>query len=99
MVRKSPVNNVVVGLLSFLIVWILDTGNMVLLFFQFKLKMAAHFADTKKKIRSTHKEKDLWSEQLTILFLRKVNFILMFFREELASLSSAGMQFPGDLEG
>ena len=30
-VRKSPTNKVVVGLLSFLIVWILDTNNMALL--------------------------------------------------------------------
>ena len=37
------------GLLSFLIVWVLDTVNMVL-FFQFKLKMAVHAALTKKKI-------------------------------------------------
>ena len=67
-VRKSTVNEVVVGLLSFLIVWILDTGNMLLLFFQFELKMAVQFARTKKKICGTHEEKNLWSEQLTILF-------------------------------
>ena len=38
------------GLLSFLIVWILDTVNMVLLFFQFELNMAVYTALTKKKI-------------------------------------------------
>ena len=50
--RKSPANEVVVGLLSFLIVivWIPDTANMVLLFFQFELKMAVHAARTKKKM-------------------------------------------------
>ena len=37
------------GLLSFLIVLIWDTVNMVL-FFQFELKMAVHAALTKKKI-------------------------------------------------
>ena len=42
MIRKSPVSEVVVGLLSFLIVWISDTVNMVLLFIQFELKMAVH---------------------------------------------------------
>ena len=32
-------------------------------------------------------------------FLRKVNFILMFFQEELASLLSTGKPFSGNLEG
>ena len=32
-------------------------------------------------------------------FLRRVNFILMFFQGELASLLRAGKPFPGDLEG
>ena len=41
-------NEVVVGL-SFFIVWISDTINLVL-FFQFKLKMAVHGAVTKKNI-------------------------------------------------
>ena len=31
-------------------------------------------------------------------FLRRVNFILMFFQGELASLLRAGKPFPGDLE-
>ena len=50
---KGPMNKVkvvAVWLLSFLIVWILDTVNMVLLFFQFELKMAVHAACMKKKI-------------------------------------------------
>ena len=55
MAREGPVNEVVVGLLSFLIAWILDTVNMVLLFFQFELKMAIHAACIKKKHQ--------WSEQ------------------------------------
>ena len=49
MVRKSPAKKVALGLISSL-VWILDTVNMVLLLFQFKLKMAVHAALTKKKI-------------------------------------------------
>ena len=49
-VRKCPTNEAVVGLLSFLIVWILDTINMVLLFFQFELKMVVYAALMKKKI-------------------------------------------------
>ena len=47
--KKEPGNEVVLGLLSFLIVWILDTVTMVLLFFQFELKMAVQAALTKKK--------------------------------------------------
>ena len=49
-VRKNLVNEVVSWLLSFLIVWILDTVNMVLLFFQFELKMAVHIKITTEKI-------------------------------------------------
>ena len=56
-VRKSTVNNVVVGLLSFLVVWILNIINII--FFQFELKMAVHTALMQKRI---------WSEQLLILF-------------------------------
>ena len=48
-VRKSPANEVVAGLLRFLIVWNLDTVNMVLLFFQFELKIAVYAALTEKK--------------------------------------------------
>ena len=46
----------------------------------------------------THKEKNLWSGQL-LMFLKRVNFILMFFQEELASLLSAGKSFSGYLDG
>ena len=48
-VRNSPANEVVVGLLSFLIVRILDTIDMVVLFFQFEFKMAVQAARTKRK--------------------------------------------------
>ena len=48
-VRKNLVNEVVTGLLNFLIVWILDTVNMVLLFFQVELKMDVHIKITTKK--------------------------------------------------
>ena len=89
-VRNHPANEVVVGLLSFLIVGILDTVNIVLLFFQLELKMAVHAARTKRKFLK-------WTTFDT--FLRKVNFIFMFFQEELASLVSAGKPFSGDLEG
>ena len=47
--KKSSANEVVVGLLSFLIASILDTVNMVL-FFQFELEMAVHAVRIKKKI-------------------------------------------------
>ena len=56
---KSTVN-----LFSFLIVWISDTIKTVLLFFQFELKMAVHNAHAKKK--------NLWSEQLLLLFKEKL---------------------------
>ena len=48
-IKNGPVNKAVVGL-NFLIVWILDTINMVLLFFQFELKIAVHAALMKKNI-------------------------------------------------
>ena len=88
-VKNSPVNEVVVGLLSFLIVRILDTVNMVVLFFQFKFKMAVHATCTKRKFLK-------WTTFDT--FLRKVNFIFMFFQGELASLVSAGKPFSGNSE-
>ena len=47
--RKSPAKEVVDGLLSYFIVWISDTINM-LLFFQFEHKMAVHAACVKEKI-------------------------------------------------
>ena len=49
-VRKSPAKEVVIRLLSFLIVSISDTIIMVLLFFQFELKIAVYAALKKKKI-------------------------------------------------
>ena len=49
MVRQSSANEVAVGLLSFLIAWILDTINMVY-FFHFEPKMAVNAARTKKRI-------------------------------------------------
>ena len=48
-IRKGPANEVVVELLSFLVVWISDTVNMVL-FFQFELKMTVSAPLTKEKI-------------------------------------------------
>ena len=57
--KKCLANEVVLGLISFLIVWILDTVEMVWLFFQFEHKMAVYAVRTKK---------NLWSEQLLILF-------------------------------
>ena len=56
------------------------------LFFQFKLKMAVHVACKKENIWTTFET-----------FLRRVNFILMFF-QEIPSLLSVGKPFPGDLE-
>ena len=58
---------------------------MVLLFFQFKLKMAVDAARTKKKICKVNN---------FYTFLRRVNFILMFFQEEVASLLSLAKPFP-----
>ena len=52
--------------------------------------MAVHAAHTKKK---SVKWKTFDS------FLRRINFILIFFQEELASLLSAGKPFFGNLEG
>ena len=87
-IKKGHANKAVVGL-NVLIVWILDTINMVLLFFQFELKMAVHAALMKKK-----------SVKWTTFdaFLRKISF-LMFLQEELASLLSTERPFSGDLEG
>ena len=52
--------------------------------------MAVHAARTKKKSVK-------WTTFDT--FLRRVNFILVFFQEELGSLLSLGKPFPNDLEG
>ena len=62
-IRETPTNEVVVGL-------ILDAVNIVLLCFQFELRMGVHAASTNKKIFEMHK---FW------YFFRKVNFILIFF--------------------
>ena len=87
--KNSSANEVVVGLLSFLIVRILDTINMVLLFFQLKLKVAVHAARTRRKFLK-------WATFDN--FLRKVDFIFMFFQEELASFVSTGEHFSSNLE-
>ena len=87
--KKEPCKQVV-RLSSFLIVWILDIVNVVF-FFQFKLKMNAHPALSKKN--------NLWIEQLLMKFLRKVSFILLFFQEQLASLLNRGKTFSGNLGG
>ena len=52
--KKEPWNELIIRLLSFLIAWILDTVDMVLLFFQFELKTVLHEALMK----------NLWGEQL-----------------------------------
>ena len=48
--KKEPCEWGCSWILSFLIVWISDAVNMVLLFFQFKFKMAVSAALTQKKI-------------------------------------------------
>ena len=63
---------------------------MVLLFFQFKLKMTVHAAHTKRKVLKS---------KTFDTFLRKVDLVFMFFQEELASLVSLEKRFSGDLEG
>ena len=62
---------------------------MVLLFFQFELRMAVHAARTNNEIYEVN---NFW------YFLRRVNFILIFFQEELASFLSEGNPFFGNLE-
>ena len=74
---ESTANEVVVGLLSFLTAWISDIVNMLLLFIQFKLKMAVH---------ASCKKENIWTTFGTFL---RVNFILKFF-QELPSLLSVG---------
>ena len=78
------------GLLSFLTVWILDTINM--LFF---------FNSNSEWLYMLHSEEEKKSLKWTTFdaFLRRVNFILIFFQEELAPLLSAGKPFSSDLEG
>ena len=74
-VRRSPTNKVAVTLLNFLIVWTLDTVNIIL-FFQFELKITMHAARTKKKTSVKWTTFDN--------FLRRVNFIFMFFQAEIS---------------
>ena len=89
-VRKSPANKVVVGLLIFLIVWILDKVNCIIIFSIQKIaENVVHAACLKKKICEVN---NFW------YFLRRVNFILMFFKEDLDSLLSAGKPFFSNLE-
>ena len=88
-VSKSPAYEIVVECLRFLTVWISDTVNMVLSFFQFDLRMAVHAARTNSEIYEVN---NFW------YFLRKVNFIFIFFQEELASILRAGNPFFGNLE-
>ena len=76
----------VVGLLSFLIVWILD---MLILYYFFTLNSKWLHSQRKKSVKWTSFD----------AFLKRVNFLLMFFREDLASLLSLGRPFSGYLEG
>ena len=70
MARKSPVIKVVVGLLSFLIVWILDAANMVgIIIFSIQTQNGC--------TSCMHEEKNMWTEQILKLFQEKF-FILMF---------------------
>ena len=50
--------------------------------------------DDMRKLEETLK---LLKERKRISFLRRVNFILMFFQEELASLLNTGRTFTGNL--
>ena len=84
-VRKSPANEVVVALLSFLIVWILDTVNMVLLFFQFKLKwLYTLHARRKKSVK--------WKSFDT--FLKKSYFYFDIFSRRVSFPFKCGKPFP-----
>ena len=78
------------GLLSFVTVWILDTINMFFFFFNSNSKwLYTLHSGRKKSLKWTTFD----------AFLRRVNFILIFFQEELAPLLSAGKPFSSDLEG
>ena len=77
------------GELLVLFVYCLHTINMVVLFFQLKLKMTVHVALTKKKICEVN---NVW------YFLRRANFILVFCQKELASPLSVA-SFSRNLEG
>ena len=69
-------------IIKFLIVWILDVVNMLLLFFQFELIMAV----ATRCMQGGEHLNNIWT------FLRRVNFIFMFFKE-LPSLLRAESHF------
>ena len=62
----------------------------MVLFFQFKVKVAVHPALMKKKICEVN---NFW------YFFKKSWFHFMVFQEELASILSSGKPFSSDLEG
>ena len=69
--------------------WISDTVNIVLLFVNLNSEwMYMLHARRKKSVEWTTFNN----------FLRRANFILMFFQEELPSFLNAGKPFLGDLE-
>ena len=69
-----------------IIVWISDTVSIVLLFFQFELRIAEHAAHIEKKFCEVNN-----------FFFKKE--LISFFQEEWASLLSAVKPFSSDLEG
>ena len=74
-IKNGPTNKAVVGL-NFLIVWILDTINMLLLFFQFELKMAVHAALMKKKICDVNNFWCIFKKNFIFdVFSRRVSFL------------------------
>ena len=90
--RKEPCEQ---GCSGFLIVWTSDTVNIVLLFFQ-----PGMTARAKKKKYTLHVRRKKYVKWTTFdTFLRRVNFILIFFQEELAFLLCAEKPFSGNLEG
>ena len=91
MVRKSPVNDFVVGLISFLTAWILDTVNMVLLYYFFSLDS--------KWLYTLHARKKICEVNCFWYFFKKNWFHFDVFQEEFISLSSAGKPVSVDLEG
>ena len=54
------------------------------------------FNSNSKWLDALNARKKTFEQHLTYTFLRRVNFILMFF-QELPSFLSAGTPFPGDL--
>ena len=84
MLRENPANEVAVGLLSFLIVWISDAVNIF------------YSIQTRNSCTCHMHEESIWATFDT--FSRRVDFIMMVF-QELPSLLSAEKPFPGDLEG